>query len=91
VRPLVDAASLKFRQHMLGLISRAYSEISPTRAADLLGLGEQGALQLAAGEGWPYDDASGMIAVVAKPVDSRVSTSFEQLQQLTEYMVHLEQ
>ncbi len=90
-RPLVDATALRFRGHMLDLISRAYTEISPARAASLLGISEQDALQLAASEGWQLDAAAGVLTVVAKPVDSRMATSFEQLQQLTEYMVHLEQ
>ena len=40
-RPLVDATALRFRGHMLDLISRAYTEISPARAASLLGIGER--------------------------------------------------
>lgn len=75
---------------MLELLTRAYTEVTPARAASLLGLAEQDMLQLAQAEGWSYDAAAGMLTVVAKPAESRVSTSFEQLQQLTEYMVHLE-
>jgi len=88
---LVSALEEAFRERTLQLISRAYSMISLKDCANLVGLSDEEMLAFATSLGWDYDDTSNYLRPVKKKVEQEERTSLEQLQQLTEYIVFLEQ
>ncbi|GAB4820900.1 hypothetical protein N2152v2_007946 [Parachlorella kessleri] len=90
LQPLVKALSSKLRGDMLGLVMRAYSNLSPGKLGVLLGLPEQEAMQLAREQGWELDEASGLLLVKSRPAASQAHASQQQLQRLAEFVVHLE-
>jgi hypothetical protein len=90
LRALTDALAAKLRQELLDLISTAYATITPAKAASLIGLSEQDALSTCCQLGWGYDPASGMLTVVPKQPSAGEKDGLANLEQLAEYMVHLE-
>lgn len=91
LQPLVDALTAKTREDTLDLISTAYHTVRPDKVAKLVGLPQQEALQVCLAQGWQYDEATGMLTVVPKPAPEAGHDGCGNLQQLAEYMVHLEQ
>ncbi|KAI8470986.1 MAG: COP9 signalosome [Monoraphidium minutum] len=95
VQPLVDALVEKTRQRMAKLLATAYSQVSPAKAALLLGVSEADARQLAESLGWAeVPGAPGgpgpMLAPRAAAADGAGLDCRGALEQLTRYMVHLE-
>jgi hypothetical protein len=75
---------------MLLLLSEGYSLMAPSKAASMLGVSEGELAHLVEGAGWKQDMESGMYATtVQAPADAGLD-SYENLQQLAQYMVKLE-
>ncbi|GBF91747.1 hypothetical protein Rsub_04051 [Raphidocelis subcapitata] len=90
VQPLVEALVESTRRRMLALVAAAYSQVSPARAAELLGVSEADARQLARDMGWGESEAGDMLRPSQPAGDGAGLDSRAALEQLTQYMVHLE-
>eukprot|EP01087_Luapelamoeba_hula_P005464 TRINITY_DN15531_c0_g1_i1.p1 TRINITY_DN15531_c0_g1~~TRINITY_DN15531_c0_g1_i1.p1 ORF type:complete len:209 (+),score=31.89 TRINITY_DN15531_c0_g1_i1:36-662(+) len=92
VVPLIQALSESFRQRTFNLIASAYSSISVTDARALLGLGsEADVVALSGRAGWTHEAATNTLVPAAASNSKVQKTGLDQLQQLTEYVVWLEQ
>jgi len=87
---LIKAISDKQRQHMLQLVSWAYSSIQPERLASLTGTSSADVLQIAQQEGWQLDQVKNVIRVERKQQKHTGPSSLDHLQHLTEIVVQLE-
>ncbi|KAG1660660.1 hypothetical protein FOA52_008020 [Chlamydomonas sp. UWO 241] len=90
LKPLVDALVVKTRGELMDLISTAYATVSAAKVATFCGMTEADALAACQGQGWTYDAAVGMLSVVPKPAPKEQMDGYANLQQLSEYMVHVE-
>lgn len=90
VRPFIDALVDKTRHEMLLLMSEGYSLVAPSKAASLLGVSEGELAHLVEGAGWKHDMESGMYSTVVPAAADVGLDSYENLQQLAQYMVKLE-
>lgn len=77
------------RARVIALVSRAYTTISTADAATFLGLPSAEAIEMVQGMGWELQSAN-MLKVKSVAVAEDKRTTPLQLQQLTEYVVHLE-
>jgi len=87
----VQAFVEKFRERTLQLISNAYSNISTSDLATLLGLAEADAITLAVTHGWTHDAPSTSVAPRPIVPEVRQGASLDHLQQLTDYVCFLEE
>lgn len=78
------------RARVIALVSRAYTTISAVDAAAFLGLSPAETIQMVEGMGWLLQADTQMLTVKACVVEEQQRTTPLQLQQLTEYVVHLE-
>jgi len=90
VRPFIDALVTKTRREMLVLLSQAHSLLSPTKAASLLGVPEGEVSHVVEAAGWQQDMESGMFTTAVQPEADADLDGYQNLQQLAQYMVHLE-
>lgn len=90
VRPLVDALVVRTRERTSELLARAYSVLPLAKAASLLGSSEADTLALAQAAGWEYDASSSMLAPREAAGVGAEPDSSAALQQLSNYMLHLE-
>jgi hypothetical protein len=90
VRPFIDALVDKTRREMLLLLSEGYSLLAPSKAASMLGVSEGEVAHLVEGAGWKQDMESGMYATAVQAAADAGLDSYENLQQLAQYMVKLE-
>jgi len=90
VQPLVDALVETTRLRMLKLLAAAYTHVSPARTAALLGVSEADARQLAQSVGWGEAAGGAMLQPKEGVEDGVGLDSRAALEQLTQYMVHLE-
>lgn len=90
VRPFIDALVDKTRREMLLLLSEGYSLMAPSKAASMLGVSEGELAHLVEGAGWKQDMESGMYATAVQAPAEAGLDSYENLQQLAQYMVKLE-
>jgi len=88
---LIQALSESFRSRTFDLLSNAYSSISLADVALHLGISDQDAINLSARHGWKFDAASRMLAPIPNKPAKVQETGLDQLQQLTEYVIWLEQ
>ncbi|XP_024394883.1 COP9 signalosome complex subunit 8 [Physcomitrium patens] len=91
VQPVATAISNDYSSCMLRLLSTAYSTVSVADASGFLGLSENETVTfLTQQHGWVLDPASQMLTV--RPMSSVVNKKADssQLQDLTEYVFHLE-
>jgi hypothetical protein len=70
--------------------TRACPQVSPAKAAQLLGVSEADARQLARGAGWAEAPDGAMLLPRAAPEDGAGLDCRAALEQLVQYMVHLE-
>jgi hypothetical protein len=75
---------------MLVLLSQAHSLLSPTKAASLLGVPEGEVSHVVEAAGWQQDMESGMFTTAVQPEADADLDGYQNLQQLAQYMVHLE-
>lgn len=90
VQPVIDAVVGKTRSEMLQLLSEGYSLLSPAKATSLLGVGEAEVAHLVEAAGWKQDMESGMYTTAVQQAADVDLDGYENLKQLTQYMVHLE-
>lgn len=90
VQPLIDALVERTRHRMVKLLASAYSQVSPARAAQLLGVSEADARQLAQSVGWGQSDDGSVLQPREPGGDGAELDSREALERLTQYMVQLE-
>lgn len=81
----------KLRSDVLILLGKAYETLSVSAAAKQMGLGEADVSVLAVQRGWSLDQSTGMLSPPPISNSAEVKTGFQNLQQLTDYVVHLEQ
>ncbi|KAL6078112.1 COP9 signalosome complex subunit 8 [Balamuthia mandrillaris] len=91
VAALITALAESYRRRMFDLVAKAYSTITVSDCATLLGLAENDTTKLAAENGWEVDSSSGMLCPKIPLQPKQQSTGLPQLQQLTDYVVFLEQ
>lgn len=90
VKQLVAAIAEDYSRRIMKLLSTAYSTISVSDAARFLGLTEDETIRCTMQEGWTLDSVSKMLIVQsASPVAEQTLDS-SNLQNLTEYVFHLE-
>jgi hypothetical protein len=90
VRPFIDALVDKTRREMLLLLSEGYSLVAPSKAASMLGVSEGELGHLVEGAGWKQDIENGMYSTAVQGAADTGLDSYENLQQLAQYMVNLE-
>lgn len=90
VRPFIDALVDKTRREMLLLLSEGYSLVAPSKAASMLGVSEGELAHLVEAAGWKQDMESGMYTTAVQTAADASLDSYENLQQLAQYMVKLE-
>jgi len=78
------------RKRTMALLSKAYTTVSVADSANFLGLTEELTLKFVELAGWQLDVASKMLTVKNAEEEQQATTGYKQLQQLTEYVVHLE-
>eukprot|EP00252_Welwitschia_mirabilis_P014834 TRINITY_DN32871_c0_g1_i1.p1 TRINITY_DN32871_c0_g1~~TRINITY_DN32871_c0_g1_i1.p1 ORF type:complete len:198 (-),score=28.51 TRINITY_DN32871_c0_g1_i1:183-776(-) len=90
VKPIIAAFSENYTKKMFNLLLSAYSTISVTDTAQFLGMSNEDAVSYAVQQGWILDSASQMLTVKKIPtiVDQIIDSN--KLQNLTEYVFHLE-
>ncbi|XP_004485521.1 COP9 signalosome complex subunit 8 [Cicer arietinum] len=86
----VAAFSELYTKEMFQLLVNAYSTISVEDAALFLGMSEDDATSYVLQQGWTVDYASRMLTVKKQPVVTEQKLDPRKLQQLTEYVFHLE-
>jgi len=88
---LVRVLTEKFRQQTVELVGNAYSNIDVEDFATLTGTDPQSAIAVASQKGWEHEPDSNSL-LPKHDVGAKVQkTGLDQLQQLTEYVVWLEQ
>ncbi|KAG0570651.1 hypothetical protein KC19_6G177700 [Ceratodon purpureus] len=91
VQPITGAIGDNYSTSMLRLLSTAYSTVSVADASGFLGLSENETVTfLTQQHGWVLDPASQMLTVRPMSTVSNKKTDSSQLQNLTEYVFHLE-
>lgn len=90
LRDFVAAFSELYTKEVFQLLVSAYSTISIEDAALFLGMGEEDATSYVLQQGWTVDYASRMLTVKKQPVVTEQKLDPRKLQQLTEYVFHLE-
>lgn len=90
VQHIITALSDSYTKRAFELLLAAYSTISVADTAQFLGMSKEDALAYTLQRGWTLDSASKMLTVKKLPavVDQRLHSST--LQNLTEYVFHLE-
>eukprot|EP01018_Ginkgo_biloba_P018593 Gb_14322 [translate_table: standard] len=90
VQQVVTALSDSYTKRVFKLLSAAYSTICVADTAQFLGMSEEDAITYTLQHGWILDSASQMLTVRRTPVvvDQKLDSS--KLQNLTEYVFHLE-
>jgi len=90
VQQIITALSDSYTKRAFELLLAAYSTISVADTAQFLGMSKEDALAYTLQRGWTLDSASQMLTVKKMPavVDQRLHSST--LQNLTEYVFHLE-
>jgi len=91
--PLAALVAARVRARNLELIGRAFSSITPARAAALLGLDEAGAAAACAEVGWKQEGTAILpapLASAAAASGAHLQTGLPQLEQLCRYVAHLE-
>mmetsp|Transcript_23671 Transcript_23671/g.51675 ORF Transcript_23671/g.51675 Transcript_23671/m.51675 type:complete len:203 (-) Transcript_23671:230-838(-) len=78
------------RERSIALLSKAYTTISLTDCAVVIGASEDITLKYMEQAGWQIDPATKMLTVRQREEEEENQTGYKQLQQLTEYVVHLE-
>ncbi|AES63354.1 COP9 signalosome complex subunit 8 [Medicago truncatula] len=86
----ISAFSELYTKEIFQLLVSAYSTISVEDAALFLGMSDDGATSYVLQQGWTVDNASRMLTVKKQPVVSVQKLDPCKLQQLTEYVFHLE-
>ena len=87
---LIDLLKEKIRGRAFKLLSESYSHIAVQEAAIYLGLREDEAVLLVTEHGWVYDKSSHMLQPKPEPVKNWQETNVDFLENLTEFIVHLE-
>lgn len=90
VQQIVTALSDNYTKRVFELLLAAYSTISVSDTAKFFGMTEQDAITYTLQQGWTLDPEFRMLTVKRKPavVDQKLDAS--KLQNLTEYVFHLE-
>jgi hypothetical protein len=88
---LIQALAERFRERTFQLVSAAYSNITISDLSALLGVSEEDALGFARKANWEIDTTTRSVNPRPLPRPKIQGTGLEQLQQLTEYVVYLEQ
>lgn len=86
----ISAFSELYTKEIFQLLVSAYSTISVEDVALFLGMSEDAATSYVLQQGWTVDNASRMLTVKKQPVASVQKLDPRKLQQLTEYVFHLE-
>eukprot|EP00457_Paulinella_chromatophora_P012491 gb/GEZN01012704.1/.p1 GENE.gb/GEZN01012704.1/~~gb/GEZN01012704.1/.p1 ORF type:complete len:222 (-),score=55.70 gb/GEZN01012704.1/:395-1015(-) len=89
IAPLITALTKQTRQQTMSLISRGYSSISLECCSEMLGVDPKEATKMCKQRGWEIDGNTIIPLVVPSPKQQEVSVS--ELDQLTEYILKLEQ
>eukprot|EP01099_Mayorella_cantabrigiensis_P006953 TRINITY_DN5975_c0_g1_i1.p1 TRINITY_DN5975_c0_g1~~TRINITY_DN5975_c0_g1_i1.p1 ORF type:complete len:217 (-),score=58.05 TRINITY_DN5975_c0_g1_i1:21-635(-) len=87
VKALIDSV----RARTFTLLSRAYSSISIADCSAFLGLSPEETVAFTLSQGWNQEQQTLFLVPKRQPEDVTQKTGIAQLQQLTEYMVALEQ
>ncbi|PQP97219.1 COP9 signalosome complex subunit 8-like [Prunus yedoensis var. nudiflora] len=87
---LVAAFSDLYTKNMFQLLQSAYSTISIQDTALFLGMSEDDATTFVQQQGWAVDPASQMLTVKKRPIVTEQKLDASKLQNLTEYVFHLE-
>eukprot|EP00456_Euglypha_rotunda_P050615 TRINITY_DN4074_c0_g1_i10.p1 TRINITY_DN4074_c0_g1~~TRINITY_DN4074_c0_g1_i10.p1 ORF type:complete len:201 (+),score=40.56 TRINITY_DN4074_c0_g1_i10:95-697(+) len=92
-KPFVDALRDQRREQCKELIAKGYASISIERAAEMLGLSKDETAKELHASGWKFDDSKAFIfpAKKDKEKDKQQETASAQVQQLTGYVIQLEQ
>ncbi|ERN08721.1 hypothetical protein AMTRI_Chr11g99280 [Amborella trichopoda] len=90
VKDLVSAFSESYTKRMFDLLSSAYSTITVADVTKFLGLSEEGVTNYALQHGWTIDPESKMLTVRKMPKVVQQKLDPSKLQNLTEYVFHLE-
>ncbi|CAM6034139.1 unnamed protein product [Sphagnum compactum] len=91
VQQVVAAVGEDYSHGMLKLLSTAYSTVSVVDAAAFLGLSENDVVTFTSQQhGWVLDPATKMLTVMPMVAAATKKTDSSQLQNLTEYVFHLE-
>uniref|UniRef100_A0A0D6R5X1 CSN8/PSMD8/EIF3K domain-containing protein n=1 Tax=Araucaria cunninghamii TaxID=56994 RepID=A0A0D6R5X1_ARACU len=90
VQQIINALSESYTKKVFELLLAAYSTISVVDTARFLGMTEEDAISYTLQEGWTLDTELQMLTVKRRPVvvDQKLDSST--LQNLTEYVFHLE-
>ncbi|CAK8530241.1 unnamed protein product [Lathyrus sativus] len=86
----ISAFSELYTKEVFQLLVSAYSTISIEDAALFLGMSKDDATSYVLQQGWTVDSSSGMLTVKKQPVVTEQKLDPRKLQQLTEYVFHLE-
>ncbi|KAL1557792.1 COP9 signalosome complex subunit 8 [Salvia divinorum] len=87
---IMSAFSEMYTKRMFELLQSAYSTISIQDTALFLGMNEDDATNYAVQHGWAVDPTSRMLTVTKQAVVTEQKLDHSILQQLTEYVFHLE-
>ncbi|CAB4298178.1 unnamed protein product [Prunus armeniaca] len=79
-----------YTKNMFQLLQSAYSTISIQDTALFLGMSEDDATTFVQQQGWAVDPASQMLTVKKQPIVTEQKLDARKLQNLTEYVFHLE-
>ncbi|KAL6297460.1 hypothetical protein ACE6H2_005602 [Prunus campanulata] len=79
-----------YTKNMFQLLQSAYSTISIQDTALFLGMSEDDATTFVQQQGWAVDPASQMLTVKKQPIVTKQKLDARKLQNLTEYVFHLE-
>lgn len=91
IQPITSAIGDDYSSSMLRLLSTAYSTVSVADASGFLGFTENETVSfLTRQHGWELDPASQMLTVKPMTTVANKKTDSSQLQNLTEYVFHLE-
>ncbi|EFJ12386.1 hypothetical protein SELMODRAFT_182492 [Selaginella moellendorffii] len=90
VKQVVAAVAEDFSRKIFRLLSTAYSTLSIPDAASFFGLTESETIALAEQQGWILDPTSQMFNVRSIPPTAEQKLDTSNLQNLTEYVFHLE-
>eukprot|EP01135_Chromosphaera_perkinsii_P009202 Nk52_evm37s1671 gene=Nk52_evmTU37s1671 len=90
LKPLIEILKEKIRRRVFRLLSESFSHISVNDAAVYMGLGGEETVLFATRSGWGYDANNGMLTPKSEPTVCHEDTDFSFLQNLTEFIVHLE-
>lgn len=88
--PLVAAIREAHCARMFALLSKSYATIRVADVAASLGLSQPAAVAFTTARGWRHDAAAGMLTVHRGVAPTEQKTSLGHLQNLTEYVFHLE-